>query len=91
MKAGKTVFLGVTQIEVSEQFPTPQRKVANERVLNFAEPSHNDGHEQTRNTVGKEEIEGLLLENTISERGDVHGCGQGLFVSGEKTNIIDSE
>ena len=73
--AGEVGFLGIAQVEHGEEFPRPERNVADEGLLDFAEPAHEAGHEQARDAVGEEEVKVLLLEDAVAETFGAHGCG----------------
>jgi hypothetical protein len=54
--------LGLAEIEPGEQPPQPDGRVADERLLDLAEPADEQRREPARNAVGQQEIEVLLRE-----------------------------
>jgi hypothetical protein len=51
--ASKLRGLGLAQVEIAEETPDPDRQVADERLLDPAEPAHEAGQEAARNPVGQ--------------------------------------
>src|SRR5262249_1412187 len=60
--AAKVLFLGLAQIQVAEETPEPHRQVAQQRLLDPAEPAHELRDQAARNSVGQQEVEVLLRQ-----------------------------
>ena len=73
METAKFGVLGLAEIEIGEQPPSRDRKVANERLLDLAEPADELRRQPPRNAVGQEEINVFLLEDPKDLRPHRHG------------------
>src|SRR5262249_11029549 len=60
VQAAKVLLLGLAQIQVAEKTPEPDRQVAQQRLLDPAEPTHEPRGQAARNSVGQQEVEVLL-------------------------------
>ena len=63
VQAAELGLFGFAQIEVGEQPPERDREVADERLLDLAEPADELGRQPPRNAVGEQEIDVFLLED----------------------------
>ena len=65
--------LGLPQVEARKLPPNPDRKVADDRLFNAAEPADELSREAARNAVGQEEIDILLFDQAHQLGTDRHG------------------
>ena len=69
VQASESRFPGFLQVEVpGEQFPCADREVSNDRMLNVTEPAHEPRCQTAGNPVGQEEVDGLLLKDSVNQR-----------------------
>ena len=61
-------LLGLAEVEVREQPPQPDRRVADQRLLDLAEPAHELRQQAPRDAVGQQEVDVLLLKD-LGDRG----------------------
>ena len=63
----------LAEIEVREQPPDRDRDIADQRLLDAAEPADELSRQPPRNAVGEQEINVLLLENSKDLSPHCHG------------------
>lgn len=71
-RLAKWDFFRLRQIQVGNPPPQADRQIADQRLLDFAEPPHEPGHGQAWNAVGEQEIDVFLHEKPFEPAGDRH-------------------
>src|SRR5208283_936568 len=71
VQALEFLFLRVAQIEIGEQAPQADGRVAHPGLLDLAEPAHEDGERMARDAVGEEEVDVFLLHEIFERHGAV--------------------
>ena len=70
VEAGKMSLPGLLQVQVpGKHLPRRYRKTSNERMLDLAEPAHEQRRETAGNPVGQQKVDVLLLER-LGEPGE---------------------
>ena len=67
VQAFKICALGLAEIEIREHAPSGDGCPADQRIPDFAEPSHEPGKRLTRHAVGEQEIEVFLKQKAVSK------------------------
>jgi hypothetical protein len=60
------------KIEIGEQPPAGDRQIADHGLLDLAEPSHEPGERRSRDAVGQQKIQVLLLGEDRDEISNCH-------------------
>ncbi len=64
----------VRQVEVREQLPRGDRRIAHERLFDLAEPSHETRQGRPGNAVGQREVEWFVPHQRLDECAEIHGA-----------------
>src|SRR5262245_29850848 len=75
MNAIEAILPGIAQVQVGEELPDIKRQLADYGLFYFAIPAHEARNECLGNPVRQEEVDLLLLENSIPELLRVHPIG----------------
>jgi hypothetical protein len=62
--AAKPGLLGIAQIEIGKEAPDADRQIAEQRLLDPAEPAYEARGQPARNPVGEQKIDAVLFEGT---------------------------
>jgi len=73
VQARELLFLRVAEVDVGEEAPGRDRDVAHHGLLDVREPAHEPGRETLGNPVGQEEVQILLLRQTVDDGAHCHG------------------
>ena len=65
-------LLRLAEIEIREQAPHPDARGADQRVLDAAQPAHEQGEAAPRDAVGQQEVQPLLLGDPVHPRARSH-------------------
>ena len=61
MQAAEAIFARIAQVQIGEQAPDTDRQIADQRMLDLAEPAEEAGCQSSWDAVGQQEIDVFLL------------------------------